>query len=247
MSLSAVRYRLKALGRLELARADGTSVDSVLSQPKRLALLVYLAVANRGALCRRDTVLGVFWPEFDHGRARAALRKALHFLRRELGYGMISGLGDEEIGVYPNHLSSDVSDFENAIRHGVLDTALGAYDGDFLCGFYVSGAPQFEQWTEATRSELKSEAVGAAERLTHNALDTGASRAAVRGGREWVRQAPMDEGATRALMRALAESGEAAEAVEQYVAFVSRLQNLDIEPSTETRTLASKIRHRTTG
>jgi hypothetical protein len=30
---------------------------------------VYLCVAGHGGLCRRDTVLGVFWPEFDQEHA----------------------------------------------------------------------------------------------------------------------------------------------------------------------------------
>ena len=167
---STTSYALRTLGTLDLHRRDGTVAEAVLSQPKRLGLLVYLAVAKRGAFCRRDTVLGVFWPDYDQERARAALRKALHFLRRELGNGVILGRGDDEIGVDPKQLSSDVGDFVTSLEKGEWRAALRVYAGDFLDGFYVSDAPEFEQWTEATRRELKSQAVRAAERLTQNAL-----------------------------------------------------------------------------
>lgn len=39
--------RLEVLGGSRLVREDGTEIDSVLRQPKQLALLTYLAVARR--------------------------------------------------------------------------------------------------------------------------------------------------------------------------------------------------------
>ena len=53
-----------------------TGVEVIPLQPKRLALLAYLAVVGvRGAL-RRDTLLGLFWPESSEEEARRALRQA---------------------------------------------------------------------------------------------------------------------------------------------------------------------------
>jgi DNA-binding SARP family transcriptional activator len=63
---------LHVLGSLELARGDGTEIGSVLSEPKRVALLAYLA-ASPSAYQRRDRLLAMFWPEQDDGtRARSA-------------------------------------------------------------------------------------------------------------------------------------------------------------------------------
>jgi DNA-binding SARP family transcriptional activator len=69
-----------------------------MAQPKRLALLAYLAAASPYGFHRRDTLLALFWPETDQGHARTALRKALHFFRHELAPAAILSRGDEEIG-----------------------------------------------------------------------------------------------------------------------------------------------------
>ena len=57
---------LRTLGAVDLKGADGRAVRSILAQPKRLALLAYLAVHTAGA--RRDSVVALFWPELDGAR-----------------------------------------------------------------------------------------------------------------------------------------------------------------------------------
>jgi DNA-binding SARP family transcriptional activator len=63
---------LRALGGIGLTAADGRDFDGLLAQPKRLALLVYLASPRPGTWHRRDTLLGVFWPDLETGKARTA-------------------------------------------------------------------------------------------------------------------------------------------------------------------------------
>ena len=52
--------------------ASGAELRAVLVQPKRLALLVYLALANSHRFRRRDTLTGLFWPNVDGDHARGA-------------------------------------------------------------------------------------------------------------------------------------------------------------------------------
>lgn len=47
-------FRLLTLGRLDLTDPDGREITSILTQPKRLALLSYLAVTNSARFRRRD-------------------------------------------------------------------------------------------------------------------------------------------------------------------------------------------------
>src|SRR2546425_9525676 len=75
---------LRTLGVVDLRDRDGRELRAVLAQPKRLALLVYLAVARPRGFHRRDTLLALFWPELEQGRARAALRKAVLVVRQGL-------------------------------------------------------------------------------------------------------------------------------------------------------------------
>ncbi len=72
---------LRLFGGLELRGSDGLQLDTVLTQPKRVALLAFLAAAAPHRFHRRDTLLGLLWPELDQEHARAALRQALHSRR----------------------------------------------------------------------------------------------------------------------------------------------------------------------
>src|SRR5436309_14321689 len=86
---------LRLFGGLDLRRSDGRELESILTQPKRVALLAFLAAATPHRLHRRDTLLGLFWPELDQDHARAALRQALHGLRQSLGADVLTSRGDE--------------------------------------------------------------------------------------------------------------------------------------------------------
>ena len=65
---------LRVLGTFEVhaSRPDGSR--GVLTQPKRLALLLYLALAEPQGLHSRDRLLALLWPEADDGSSRHALR-----------------------------------------------------------------------------------------------------------------------------------------------------------------------------
>ena len=66
---------LRLLGRLSLTGADGRDVRALLGQPRRLALLAYLAAASPPGFHRRDNLLALFWPELDQEHARAYSRR----------------------------------------------------------------------------------------------------------------------------------------------------------------------------
>src|SRR3954452_12690902 len=129
---------LRTLGALELVSAHDTALDAVLSQPKRTALLCYLALASPHGFRRRDTLFALFWPEHDAEHARHALRQSLYFLRQALGPTAIVSRGDEELAAPPDQLRCDAAEFERAIDEGRLETALALYRGDLLPGFPIS-------------------------------------------------------------------------------------------------------------
>ena len=57
--------KLRTLGSMSLTSPEGEDLSSIRSQPKRLALLVYLALARPRAFHRRDTLLSLFWTDLD--------------------------------------------------------------------------------------------------------------------------------------------------------------------------------------
>src|SRR2546422_2382269 len=192
-----VEFRI--LGALNLLGADGRELTSVLAQPKRVALLAYLAAATPHRLHRRDSLVALFWPELDQEHARAALRQALHGLRRALGEGVVVSRGDEDIGLDADEIRCDVVEFERAAEAGRPADALDLYRGDLLEGFFIRGAPAFEQWLEDERARLKVLALRNATLLA----ERGGLAESVRWGRRALRIAPLDEPTLRRLMPTL--------------------------------------------
>ncbi len=235
--------RFRTLGELDLSADDGVELRSILTQPKRLALLAYLAIAARHGYLRRDTLLALFWPDLDEDHARGALNRAVYYLRRALGDGVIVSRGSEELGISQQNLWCDAVAFEEAAERGRFEDALDLYRGDLLEGFFVSGVPEFERWLEAERARLRERAAGAARTLAENAEAACDSSLAVRWVRRAIDLSPYDEGLIRQLIGLLDQAGDRAAAVHAYEEFSARLKDaLDVEPSAETEALVEAIR-----
>src|SRR5213596_3843051 len=237
---------LRMLGTLDLKGTDGRAVHSILAQPKRLALLAYLAVHTAGA--RRDSVVALFWPELDTAHARGALRQSLRFLRRELGDGILNGHSDEAIAFEPATVWCDVVAFEQACKAGQAAQALQLYRGAFLDGCFVSGgSPELERWIAAERTRLGQLAVRAAADVVERAEREGDLPAAVDAARRAVALDPDDESALARLVALLDRSGDRAGALSAFETFRRRLQQeYDTTPSPETDARIQAIRARQT-
>src|SRR6266700_3237334 len=128
--------RLRTLGAVDLKDSEGRELRPLLTQPKRLALLTYLALAGSSGFRRRDTVVALFWPELDEEHARGSLRQALR---------------------------CDATAFVDACEGGRHAEALDLYQGAFLDGLFVSeAAPELERWVEEERIDLRRRAAASA-------------------------------------------------------------------------------------
>jgi serine/threonine-protein kinase len=230
---------LTLLGSLDLRTAGGVEVRAVLRQPKRLALLAYLALEGAGRFVRRDTLLALFWPELDQEHARAALRRAVYFLRKALGQETITGRGDDELGLDPAALTSDVARFTGLLEQGDVRGALDAYAGDLMPGFYISGAPEAERWLDGLRAHLHTRAVAATWALAEAAgIPPGE---AADWGRRALRMEGDDEGAVMRLMHLLDRIGDPNGALEVYALLERRRASEDDHPSARAALLAREI------
>jgi TolB-like protein/Tfp pilus assembly protein PilF len=235
-------YRLRTLGALDLTDAGGDRVRAVLSQPKRLGLLAYLAVARPRGAHQRDTLLGLFWPEFDQARARRALRNALYHLRRSLGSETLVTVGESDVGLNPALVDSDVGGFDEALRAGDLGRALDLYGGDFLKGFFVADCPDFDQWADGERLHLREAAADAAWSLAERRVRAGDLTAGERLGQRALGMVSTDESAVRAFIASLSAAGDRAAALRFYERFAGLLDaELGVEPSAETRALFGQV------
>jgi DNA-binding SARP family transcriptional activator len=240
--------RLQTLGTLDLRDAEGTEFRAVLAQPRRLALLVYLAAARPHGFHRRDTVLSLFWPERNTERARAALNRALYFLRHELGDAVVLSRGDDEIGIDPRHIWCDAAAFEDATAGRRDRDAVELYRGDLLPGFFLSEAPGFEAWLESRRTQLRETASAAAWSLAGREEAAGNFGLATDWARRGVELAPFHEDAFRRLLALLQRTGDRAGAVHAYDTYAAELaRELDVAPAPETRALMEAIRTRAPG
>lgn len=223
-------------------RLDGVRVRSVLTQPKRLALLAYLATASPTGVHGREALLALFWPESDDERARNALRQSLHYLRRSLGDGVVVGHGDREVGVDRARIRCDAVQFDGAIAEGRPAEALDLYQGEFLAGLHVEGAPGAERWLEERRTHYARAAVTAARTAARDEEARGGAASAALILRRALAISPCDEPTIRSLLELHERTGARTEALRDFEAFAERLgAEMGLEPSAETRAIAERI------
>ncbi|MGD2120428.1 MAG: protein kinase [Gemmatimonadota bacterium] len=236
-----LEFRL--LGSLKLQGSEGEQILSVLSQPKRVALLSYLAVAEPRGFHRRDKLVNLFWPDLDQDRARAALRKSLHHLRRSLGEEAVLSRGDEEVGLGFDSIRCDVFIFEEAMKTRP-EEAMDLYRGHLLEGFHLAGCQEFQRWLDDERERLKELAAGAAWELAHRFASAGLLADGERMGQRALAMAPTDEAQVRRFMEALAKAGGRAAALAFYERFARTLEGeLELRPDAESRSLVERIRN----
>ena len=245
---------LQVMGGLQLAQG-GIPVAGF-AYRKSLALLCYLAVT--GHPHSREALAGLFWGEVSEESARASLRKALCDLRRLVGTHLqitrqsVATDGDVSLRL-------DYQDFQSKLR-GVsfapsdpailgdsdiarLTEAVNLYRGDFLDGFYVHGAPAFEEWVLAERERLRFKMLQSLHRLVIHYTARDKYDLAIEYSRRLLALEPWHEEVCRQLILLLALVGQSGAAVRQYSEFRRILADeLGIEPSPETRDLYLQIR-----
>ncbi|MCL7972481.1 MAG: protein kinase, partial [marine benthic group bacterium] len=225
---------LRVLGGLALVDARGVVDRALLGQPKRVALLTYLALGTEGDFKRRDSLIGIFWPEAAPDSARHSLRQALYILRRAIGADAIRTRGDGEVGVDPGVLACDAARFESLSRRDPR-AAVEQYRGDLLPGFYVDDSPEFEHWLSVQRLRLRQLAARAWWQVSDLAMEEGSVSEAGRAARQAVDLDPFDETALHRLIKRLDGLGDRAGALSAFEHFTHRLRDeYAADPSPET-------------
>ncbi len=224
----------------------GQAVTSFRSS-KAQALLYYLAVTGRPHT--RPTLTGLFWGDQPEAAARVSLSKCLSNLRDLLGDVV---LVDRQTVAFnrdhPYHL--DTERFVIGLRQPPtpetiqsLQAALALYRGDFLEGFYVRDAPDFEQWLLIQRAHYREAMVNGLHTLANYADQHGDLSQAIAHTRRLLILEPWREEAHRHLMTRLARSGQRAAALAQFETCRRILdEELAVEPDAETLALVKAIR-----
>ncbi|HVD60721.1 MAG TPA: BTAD domain-containing putative transcriptional regulator [Gemmatimonadaceae bacterium] len=236
----------RMLGQIRLRSADGTDFDALLRQPKRLALLAYLASPAPGTWHRRDILLALFWPELDTTHARTSLRTGIYVLRQNLGEEIIRNRGDEEISVDPGRLHTDVAAVWDALRAKDFDDALKHYDGDLLPGLFPSDSEGFQRWLESERLRLKVAVSSSAVDRINTLEREGKLEQAIGVARRVIEIQPDDESLIRRVMSLHEANGDRAGGLALFESYRARLaSDFEAQPAPETVALAARLRSAT--
>lgn len=253
---STSQWKLYLLGAPRLER-NGQPVTVTLR--KALALFIYLAVTRQAH--SRDALATLFWPEKDQQGARANLRRTLYDLGQLVDTQLLV-ITAETVAVSPTAaLWLDVESFQRALAdrlpspvqsEGLLADALPAlveaaahYADDFLAGFTLPDAPQFDDWQFFQREELRNTFARLLQQLIAIYVAQAQFEEAVRYARRLLQLDPLEEAIHRQLMHLYAQAGQQAAAIRQYDECVRILAaELDVPPAAETTALFEAIRTR---
>ena len=235
---------LSLLGLHALRGLDGREVGSLPAQPKRFALLAYLAIAGGGGYHRRDTLAAMFWPDLDQFAARRALRNTLYHLRDALGDGVIIAQGDDALSIDPAALTCDVTRLGAAVQEGRYQAAVDYYRGELLAGIHFANAGEaFEEWLSHERLRIIQLVMRAISALVDQEERAGNIRAAAHWAERACALAPDDESWLRRGMSLLDTCSDTGDALRMYETYAHRLAaEFDATPSGETAAMARRIR-----
>jgi len=234
---------LSLLGTQAICRSDGREFGTLPAQPKRFALLAYLAISD-GGLHRRDVIATMFWPDLDQFAARRALRNTLYHLREALGDGVIVTQGDEQVGIDPGMITSDVTKLRAAAIAGRHEEAIDLYHGELLAGIHFPNSGEtFEEWLAHERARLLETILACIRALVDRDVSSNnPSGAAYWAGRACA-LAPGDETWLRRAMTLLYDSGDKSSALRHHESYTRKLSaEFGAKPSAETDGLARQIR-----
>lgn len=234
-------YHLRVFGAVELRGGQNELIQSVMAQPKRAAVLIYLALASPRYV-RRDTLLGVFWPDFDEEHARGALRTTLHWLRSSIGDALVTR-GSDAVGIDTNWLESDALTVKRLLSLHRCEEALDLYRGEALEGLHVAGSPAWDTWLEEQRTFWRQAMAQCARDLCEQCAERGDVPGAIRAAQRGIAIDSTSESLLRRLIELQEANGDVLGALRSYQAFEQRLEtDFDLRVSRDTEAVLERIR-----
>ena len=138
----------RTLGPVEVT-LDGGPAPAELLWRKNLALLIYLARSPRRTRTR-DHLVGLLWGDRSEAAARHSLSEALRVIRRHAGDDAVETPGGQ-VRLAPAVVEVDVEHLEALAEAEHWEQAAELIAGEFLEGFSVPGASEFEDWLASER------------------------------------------------------------------------------------------------
>ena len=139
--------------------------------------------------------------------------------------------------------SNKIEDAMQADNINLFLEAVDLYQGDFLEGFSVPNAFEYESWQSTQQVRLREVLVFALQKVSQHWTKQGDFDQAINATRRIVDVEPWREEAHRHLMELFASNGDRAAALAQFeICCKAMADELDLEPSPETVALMEEIR-----
>ena len=240
---------------------------------KALALLAYLAAQDTPQ--PRQTIVDILWPRNEEKRGRAVLRSTLAMLRKtlremEIGRGSYLLVEGDLLGLRPETgVSIDLRGLDEASSWArcnagpgqsersrevhlaaleMLGAAAKSYRGDFLEGFSLYDAPEFDYWIGLERERWRGRAEVVHDRLSRLQMEGGEIGEAISTAARWAEISPLNEVAYRRLMEVQFAADDREGALRTYENCRATLDRvIEAEPDPETYALVARIRAVTRG
>jgi predicted ATPase/DNA-binding SARP family transcriptional activator len=236
---------LNLLGTPEVL-VDGAPISGLRSS-KAYALLYYLATTAQSH--SRLSLAGILWSQWPDSQALMNVTKTLSNLRQIAGDHLLITRASAAFNL-ESHFRLDIQMVRPLLERrlseldtGTLQAAVNVYRGDFLDGFYVRDAPEFESWMLRERALWRETIVQAMRSLADRHASRGDLQEATKNVHRVLALEPWREEAHQQLMLLLARSGQRGAALAQYEVCRQLLADeLAVEPSQETEALYQSIR-----
>jgi DNA-binding SARP family transcriptional activator len=229
----------RTLGPVEVS-VDGSPAPPELLWRKHLALLVYLARSPRRGRTR-EHLIGMFWGDRTEAAARHSLSEALRVIRHHAGSEAVE-LTVGQVRLAPGSVELDVDRLEQLAAAEDWAAAAELVAGEFLEGFVVPEASEFENWLAAEREVWRRRGVEVLVRCAEALTRQGKAQEANGVAGRALAIEPTSELALRSAVRCLALAGNRTGALDLFDRFHVRLGELGVEPSEETRTVVERVR-----
>jgi len=230
----------RTLGPVELS-VDGGPAPPELLWRKHLALLVYLARSPRRGRSR-EHLIGLLWGDRTDAAARHSLSEALRVIRRHAGEGSVEvTVGQVRLG--PASVQLDVDRLEELAAVGEWEAASELVAGEFLEGFALAEASEFEDWLAVERELWGRRGVDVLVSCAEAHAQVGKVEEACGFAERALSLQPRSELALRCALRCRSLAGDRTGALALFERFHSRLvEEAGVEPSEETRALMERVR-----
>ncbi len=235
---------LQLLGSLSIL-LDGKPIKQ-LSTRAAEALVIYILHQPRPV--PREQLADMFFQASEPKQAAANLRAMLSQIKKKLdpfieitryavGRRAESGFSADSV-----EFSRQLTTNSERLTKATLQAALENYHGDFLAGFYLRDAPEFEQWALIERERLRLLAIDGLQRLIQMQEAGGDFRETLVSAEKLLAIEPLLESVHRTKMLMLARTGQRAIALRHFsVAEQIFADELGVELSAATIALRDRI------